>query len=60
MAKIEDKHSYQRVMARIEHLLPFVDDNTPKSDKNLIELDHLCALASEYEDEHYPIKCDKQ
>lgn len=55
MAKIEDKHSYERVMARIEHLLPFVDGNTQKSDKNLMELDKLCELASEYEDEHYPI-----
>lgn len=55
MAKIEDKHSYQRVMARIEQLMPFVDDKTPKSDKSLMELDYLCELASEYEDEHYPI-----
>lgn len=55
MAKIKDKISYQKVMARIEYLMPFVDENTPKSDKNLMELDQLCEMASEYEDEHYPI-----
>ena len=43
-------------MERIEELLPLVDDNTPTSDKNLIELDLLSSLVSEYEDEHYPIR----
>ena len=43
-------------MERIEELLPLVDDNTPASDKNLIELDLLSSLVSEYEDEHYPIR----
>lgn len=43
-------------MARIEELLPLVNDDTPKTDKNLIELDLLSELVSEYEDEHYPIK----
>ena len=53
---IQDKNVYNATMARIEELLPLVDDNTPKTDKNLIELDLLSELASEYEDEHYPIK----
>ncbi len=35
--------------------MPLVDDDTPKTDKNLIELDLLSELVSEYEDEHYPI-----
>lgn len=43
-------------MARIEELLPLVDDNTPVTDRNLIELDLLSGLVEEYEDEHYPIK----
>ena len=43
-------------MERIEELLPLVDDNTPTSDKNLIELDLLSSLVSEYEDEHYLIR----
>ena len=56
MAKIQDKNAYNAAMARIEELLPLVDDNTPKNDKNLVELDLLSELVSEYEDEHYPIK----
>ena len=56
MAKIQDKNAYNAAMARIEELLPLVDDDTPKTDKNLVELDLLSELVSEYEDEHYPIK----
>ena len=56
MAKLKDKTEYDATMARIEELLPLVDDNTPKNDKNLIELDLLSELVSEYEDEHFPIK----
>ena len=56
MAKIQNKTGYNAAMARIEELLSLVDDNTPKSDKNLIELDLLSELVSEYEDEHFPIK----
>lgn len=55
MAKIQDKNAYDATMARIEELLPLVNDETPKTDKNLIELDLLSELVSEYEDEHYPI-----
>ena len=40
----------------IDVLLPLVDDDTPLSDKNLIELDLLSALVEEYKDEYYPIK----
>ncbi|NDV46754.1 helix-turn-helix domain-containing protein [Paludibacter sp. 221] len=55
MMKILNKIAYEATMARIEELLPLVDDNTPMSDKNLIELDLLSGLAAEYEEEHYPI-----
>lgn len=53
--KIENETAYNATMARIEELLPLVDDDTPLDDKNLIELDLLSGLADEYEDEHYPI-----
>lgn len=43
-------------MERIEELLPLMDDDTPLTDRNLIELDLLAGLVEEYEDEHYPIK----
>ena len=55
MAKIMTKAAYDATMARIEELLPLVDDNTSVTDKNAIELDILSELVSEYEDEHYPI-----
>ena len=56
MAKIQDRNAYDATMARIEELLPLVNDDTPKTDKNLVELDILSELVSEYEDEHFPIK----
>lgn len=56
MKKIENEIAYKATMARIEELLPLVDDNTPKDDKNLIELDLLSGLIEEYEEEHYPIQ----
>ncbi|MDL2231930.1 helix-turn-helix domain-containing protein [Porphyromonadaceae bacterium OttesenSCG-928-L07] len=54
--KIENEIAYTATMARIEELLPLVDDNTPLDDKNLIELDLLSGLVEEYEDIHYQIK----
>ena len=56
MTKIQNETAYKATMERIEELLPLVDDNTPLSYKNLIELDLLSGLVEEYEDEHYPIK----
>lgn len=56
MAKIQNDTAYRAAMERIEELLPLTDDNTPQTDKNLIELDLLSELVSEYEEEHYPIK----
>lgn len=55
MAKITTKTVYDATMERIEELLPLVNDNTPSSDKNAIELDLLTAMVEEYEEEHYPI-----
>ena len=54
MAKIQNETAYRAAMERIEELLPLTDENTPLTDKNLIELDLLSELVSEYE--HYPIK----
>ena len=56
MAKIQNEIAYKAAMERIEELLPLVDDNTPLYDKNLIELDLLSDLVSDYEEEYYPIK----
>lgn len=35
------KEQYEFALARVEELLPLVDDNTPLNDKNPIELDLL-------------------
>lgn len=56
MAKIENEVEHDAICQRIEELLPLVDDNTPLTDRNLIELNLLSGLVEEYEDEHYPIK----
>ena len=56
MVRIQNETTYKAAMERIEELLPLTDDNVPLTDKNLIELDLLSKLVSEYEDEHYPIK----
>ncbi|HEY5501336.1 MAG TPA: helix-turn-helix domain-containing protein [Candidatus Humimicrobiaceae bacterium] len=42
-------------MQRIDELLVLTDENTTKTDKNLIELDMLSGIVEEYEDIHYPI-----
>ncbi len=65
MKAIKDKAEYEEaIMARVEELVEIVDDNTPKTDKNYIELDFLTDLVVAYEKEHYPIgkllvKCTK-
>ena len=56
MAKIENEVEHNAICQRIEELFPLVDDNTPLTDRNLIELNLLSGLVEEYEDEHYPIK----
>ena len=55
MARITNETAYKATMERIEELLPLVDDQTPPTDKNLVELDLLSELAAEYEEEHFPI-----
>ena len=53
--KIENETQYNWAMARIEELLPKVNDDTPLDDPNSIELYLISALVEEYEDVHYPI-----
>jgi len=55
MKTIKNEAEYNVVMQRIDELIKLTDDDTPKTDKNLIELDMLCELVEEYEDIHYPI-----
>lgn len=55
MTKIETEEQYEWVMARVEQLLPLVNDDTPRNDPNSIELELLSGLAADYSDEHYSI-----
>lgn len=55
MSKIT-KEQYEFALARIEELLPVVDDNTPANDKNAVELTVMSDIVIAYEKEHYPIE----
>lgn len=59
MAAIKNKTEYNAIMKRIDVLLTMVNDDTPSTDINLIELDMLSELVEEYEDIHYPIETPK-
>lgn len=50
------KEQYEFAQARIEELLPLVDDNTPANDKNAVELTMMSDIVIAYEKEHYPIE----
>ena len=54
MAKIT-KEQYEFALARIEELLPMVNDNTPVNDRNAVELTMMSDIVIDYEKEHYPI-----
>jgi len=49
------KYQYEFALARIEELLPMVDDNTPANNKNAIELSLMSDIVIAYEKEHYPL-----
>ena len=54
MNKISQEQ-YEFALARVEELLPLVDDNTPANDKNAIELSVMSDIVIAYEKEHFPI-----
>jgi len=54
MTNITEK-MYREAEARIEELLPLIDDNTLKNDPNLIELNKVSEIVEAYEQEHFPI-----
>jgi HTH-type transcriptional regulator/antitoxin HigA len=53
MKQIANKSEYEAIMARVDELVEIVDDNTPPTDKNYIELDFLTDLVVAYEKEYY-------
>lgn len=50
-----NKEQYEFALARIEELLPLVDDNTPANNKNAVELTLMSDIVIDYEKEHFPI-----
>ena len=56
MTKIENEKQYKVLMERIEELLPMVAEDTPLTDKKLVELELLSNLAADYDEAQYPIK----
>ena len=55
MSKIS-KEQYEFALARIEELLPLVDDNAPANDRNAVELTMMSDVVIDYEKEHFPIE----
>jgi HTH-type transcriptional regulator/antitoxin HigA len=55
MKRIVTKVEYEAIMTRVNELVEIVDDLTPVTDQNLIELDFLTDLVVAYEKEHYAI-----
>jgi Predicted transcription regulator containing HTH domain len=50
------KKQYEFALARVEELLPLVDDNTPLDDPNSIELELLSNMVADYSDVHFSLK----
>ena len=55
MTKIENESQYEWAVARVEQLLPLVNDQTPETDPLYIELVLLSQLVADYSDEHYSV-----
>ncbi len=49
------KEQYEFALARIEELLPAVDENTSATDKSALELSVMSELVIAYEKTHFPI-----
>lgn len=56
MKKIKDIEQYKWAVARVEQLLPLVDDHTPRTDPNSIELELLSNLVADYSEENFAIE----
>jgi HTH-type transcriptional regulator/antitoxin HigA len=50
------KEQYEFALAKVDELLPLVDDNTPANDKKVVELSVMSDIVIAYENVHFPIK----
>lgn len=55
MTTIENNEQYEWAVARVEQLLPLVDETTPRTDSNSIEQELLSGLVADYPEEHFSI-----
>lgn len=55
MTKIENENQYNWAVARVEELLPLVNDSTPDNDPNYIELVLLSNLVADYSESHFSL-----
>ena len=55
MIKIETKEQYEWALKRVEQLLPLVNDDTPRTDPNSIELELLSNFVADYSEAHYSL-----
>ena len=58
MKAIKNKADYEKANKRLEQLLLVVGNDTPKTDKNFIELDKLSDLIADYEELNYSMNPD--
>jgi HTH-type transcriptional regulator/antitoxin HigA len=50
------KEQYEFALARVEELLPPVDDNMPANDKEALELSVMSDIVIAYETAHFPVE----
>jgi HTH-type transcriptional regulator/antitoxin HigA len=55
MTHIENEEQYRAAIERVEELLPIVTEETPRNDKNFVELVLLSNLVADYDEVMYPI-----
>ena len=55
MTRIENETQYNWAVAKVETLLPLVDDNTPVDHPDSIELELLSNLVADYSEIHFAI-----
>ena len=55
MTKIENERQYEWAVQKVEELLPLVNDETPESDPNYIELELLSNLVADYSEKYYSL-----
>jgi len=56
MAEIKNEIEYESIIERIEELLPMVDNDTPMTNRYMIELNLLSEMVADYEEKHHPIE----